>query len=191
MPVRKRKKIQAVPRALILAALGWWSIASLEALDLAADVPLPSWSLTGPAAPVIQGQPFTVTAEVRLPPGYYQDTESAFLKLEPAGPVQVLSRNSGSPAVRDGKPSFIGAFTLTRTVFLSKETPSGRLILDWTAGWQICQIDGICLLPAEKRIVMPIIVSRLMAGTSVLPSGLDFWGALAGAFLGGLFLNVI
>jgi len=180
-----------VPRALILVLLGLCGAPELFPADF--GVPEPLWALSAPDQPVEAGAPFVVTARVSLPPGYYQDVESAFLAFEPIGDVRVLERTSSAPTVRDGKKSFTGTFTLTRSVVLPATT-AGLTTLSWKTGWQICQTDGICLLPAEKRISLAVRVvaaATVAGGGPRLPLGLDFWGALLGAFLGGLLLNLM
>lgn len=180
MPLRQREKIQAVPRALILLVLGLQVLWGTGAQGL---TPEARWTLTGPSGPVIPGVPFTVKAEVRLPPGYYQDADSPFLTFEPREPFQTTARASTPPDVRQGKPSFRGTFTLERTVILPRPSPGAALVFD--LGWQICQIDGVCLLPAQAVREVPFDWN--------LPSetGAGFWAALAGAFLGGMLLNLM
>jgi len=144
--------------------------------------------MTPPGQPVVPGQPFLVTATVVLPPGYYQDTGSSFLVFEPQGNLKVVGRWTSAAVLRDGKPSFTGTFVLRRSVVLPPETPDGPLVLTWKTGWQICQIDGVCLLPAERQVRLPLTVG---AKGGVSRPGLDFWGALLLAFLGGILLNLM
>jgi len=153
--MRLWEKIQAVPRSLtLLLAIGILLSAQLTAQDwpLAGKNIEPQWTISVPAGPVTAGQSFEVTVEVLLPSGYYQDVESPFLLFEPAAPIQVLERSSSQPQLRSGKPSFTDRFVLRRLVELPIGTPSGLFPLTWQAGWQICQVDGICLLPAQRVI---------------------------------------
>lgn len=122
--------------------------------------------------------------KVTLPPGYYQDAASPFFALEPEGPgVRVVDRTSSEPSLRDGKQSFRGGFELTRRYQVDPGSPAPRR---WKAGWQICEINGVCLLPAERLIdAVPEGAPPATAG------GPGFWAALVGALLGGLLLNVM
>jgi thiol:disulfide interchange protein DsbD len=136
------------------------------------------WTLSGPAS-VSVGQPFEVTATVRLPAGWYQDSASEFLEFEPVS-GRVIARASSEPTVRAGKKSYTGTFTLTRTIVLDAPAPN----LDFRAGWQICQVDGVCLLPASTKLA----ASFSVAGGS---SAAGFWTGLLAAFAGGLLLNLM
>jgi len=149
----------------------------------------PLWTLSGPPQPVVAGTSFRVTATVKLPLGYYQDVDSPFLSFEP-NQAAVVDRSSSPPTIRKEKRSFTGTFTLTRTVVLPEGTPPGPRNLVWKTGWQICQVDGVCLLPAERSFTLAVIVTGAGGPAAPLP-GLDFWGALLGAFLGGLILNLM
>ncbi len=128
------------------------------------------------------GQPFDVTATVRLPQGWYQDADSEFLKLEAVPPVRITARSSSVPVDRAGKKSYTGTFTLTRTIVLDAPVP--RLTL--TAGWQICQVDGVCLLPVETKLTLNVSLSPSSAASSF-----DLWQALLAALAGGLLLNLM
>jgi thiol:disulfide interchange protein len=175
--------------ALGLVAAGLVPL-GLGALDAGAVEP--RWVLEAPAT-VRPGVPFEVTARVTLPPGYYQDAASAFLDFEPVPSAgfraAVTGRSASSPAVRGGKPSYTGTFTLHRTVILAPGTPGGRLELGWTLGWQICQADGVCLLPAQRTASVTLAVEAPEAGSP--DAGSLVWAFLAAAFVGGLLLNVM
>jgi len=178
VPLRQRQEIQVVPRTLI--ALFLLLAAGLPAQDFGTAEPV--WTIS--AAPVsAPAGALAVTARVTLPQGYYQDEDSPFLHFEPEG-ATVLSRSASEPQVREGKRSFTGTFTLTRTVL----PPPGAASLTWKAGWQICRVNGVCLLPAEKTLVVALPSPAASGGNS---PGLGFWGALLGAFLGGLLLNLM
>jgi len=139
-----------VPRTLIGVVLAL-AASALPAQDF--GTPEPVWTLRVASGPVAPGQPFTVTAEITLPEGYYQDVDSPFLRFEPVG-ATVLSRASSVPRLREGKESYTGKFTLTRTVV------GGTLghPVSWSAGWQICRESGVCLLPAEKTLTLELTV---------------------------------
>ncbi len=165
----------------------------LSAWDSATAVPVPSWAVEGPLAPVIPGQPFDVTAKVTLPSGYYQDSTSDFLTFEPLAPGRVLSRSSSAPGLRDGKPSFTGVFTLRRTIVLPDQTPAGTLRLAGRpAGKSVRSTESACFRKRLKSVFLSLWDPGPPAG--LLPpaaQGLSFWGALAGAFLGGILLNLM
>jgi thiol:disulfide interchange protein DsbD len=144
-------------------------------------VPQPVWTLSGPDT-VAVGRPFDVTATVRLPQGWYQDADSEFLKLEPTPPARVTARSSSAAVERAGKKSYTGTFTLTRTVVLDAPVTS----VVFTTGWQICQVDGVCLLPVETRITLNVSPS-----SSPQAPFSDVWAALLAAFAGGLLLNLM
>ena len=135
---------------------------------------------------MVPGVPFDISVVVTLPPGYYQDVHSPFLSFEPTGLGQVTGRTNSPPQVREGKESFTGAFTLTRSVVLPLGTPAGSLSLDWMVGWQICQVDGVCLLPGEKTLSHVVQVAP-----SPDSSGGTFWLALLAALGGGALLNLM
>ena len=162
-----------MPRTL--TALFLLLAAGLPAQDF--GNPEPVWTLSTPVA--APAGALTVTVQVTLPQGYYQDEDSPFLHFEPVG-ATVLSRSASEPRLRDGKRSFTGSFTLTRTVV----PPPGAASLTWNAGWQICRENGACLLPAEKTLVLAL-------PAPARAPGWGFWGALLGAFLGGLLLNLM
>jgi len=170
-----------VPRALILVLLGLLTLLSASAQD---GENTPVWSLVGPSGPVVPGQPFTVSARVSLPPGYYQDADSTFLSFEPLPPVRVVGRSTSSATIRGTKASFTGTFTLYRTLVLPETGSDRPKEITFSLGWQICRVDGICLLPAQTTKTVPITIQT--SGP-----GIDFWSALLGAFLGGLFLNLM
>ena len=145
-------------------------------------VPRAIWSVSGPSA-IDVGQPFDVTATVKLPAGWYQDAESEFLAFEPTSPgVRVTARSSSAPTERAGKNSFTGTFTLTRT--LVADAPVSSLV--FRAAWQICQVDGVCLLPAEAQLSFQVATANPAASF-----GISFWTALLGALAGGLLLNLM
>jgi len=145
----------------------------------------PVWTVGGPDAPVSVGVPFDVTATVTLPVGWYQDADSQFLKFEPAvSGVRVVARSSSESALRAGKRSFTNTFTLTRTIVIDRAVSS----LSFDAGWQICQIDGVCLLPAEQRLTIALTV---IGAGSPFAFGAGFWLALLGALAGGFLLDLM
>jgi len=171
-----------MPRALILVLLG------LVATGLGAlsEVPEPRWTLTGPSS-VAPGSTVTVTARVRLPEGYYQDAGSTFLIFEPVDgrTFPVTGRSQSAPGHRAGKSSYTGSFTLSRTITVPQESAGGPLV--WRIGWQICQVDGVCLLPVEKTLTSAQPVEAPAPGP-------DLWawvGWVAAAFTGGLVLNLM
>jgi len=171
-----------VPRALTLALL-FGLAARLSAFS--PDVPEPHWTITGPPVDVHPGVPFEVTARVTVPDGYYQDSGSDFLIFEPAAPAKVSARSHSAPSDRAGKPSFTKTFTLRRTVTVPAGTPAGTVSLGFSLGWQICQLDGVCLLPVQRTALVPLSVAADAATGSL------FWAFLAAAFAGGLLLNLM
>jgi thiol:disulfide interchange protein DsbD len=145
-------------------------------------MPRPVWSLSGPSV-VEAGKPFDVTATIKLPVGWYQDAESQFLAFEPTSPgVRVAARSSSQPQERAGKTSFTGTFTLTRTLIADASVSQ----LTFRAAWQICQVDGVCLLPAETKLTLEITSTHATSSF-----GVTFWTALLGALVGGLLLNLM
>jgi len=97
----------------------------------------------------------------------------------------VTARSSSAPTTRTGKASFVHTFTLTRTLALSAPSLDGTQVIAWKIGWQICQIDGVCLLPGEKTVAV-----RVPVASPAFDAG-GFWEALFGAFVGGFLLNLM
>jgi thiol:disulfide interchange protein DsbD len=130
-----------------------------------------------------------VAVRVDLPEGFYQDAASPFLALDAGQPFQILARSSSPPSVRAGKSSFVGSFTLERTLVLPTDSPVPPS-LTLRTGWQICRENGVCLLPAEGTLVVDLVPGRTASAPSGDP-GWAFWVALLGAFAGGLLLNLM
>lgn len=174
-----------MPRALTTFFSGFLVLAGILAPGVlgALGVPQPAWTVLAPTE-AVAGDTVTVEFRVELPQGYYQDAGSAFLQAEPRSPLVATARSTSAPAMRDGKPSFTGHFTLSRSFVVPANTPAGPFSVSFDLGWQICQLDGVCLLPGQRVETVKFTVS----GSTGLP-GPAFWAALAGAFLGGLLLN--
>ncbi len=195
MSLRKRKEIQIVPRevraavspsplirlsAVLVLVFAGTNGFSAQALTNQLSVPLPVWTVSGPSGPMRAGQAFEVTATVRLPAGWYQDADSEFLKFEPTN-ARVVVRSSSEPATRAGKRSYTGSFTLNRTVVV--DSPATQLTFQ--TGWQICQANGVCLLPAEASVNLAVSIQG-----RAFPDP-TFWFSLLGALAGGLLLNLM
>ena len=182
-----------MPRALTLVL---WTVLVLPGAtgqDLGSPrtlgTPVPVWTVSRAPTEVIPGQPFEVAVRVDLPEGFYQDAASPFLALDAGQPFQILARSSSPPSVRAGKSSFVGSFTLERTLVLPTDSPVPPS-LTLRTGWQICRENGVCLLPAEGTLVVDLVPGRTASAPSGDP-GWAFWVALLGAFAGGLLLNLM
>lgn len=184
-PLRVRDpRVLTVTLTLVLLVLGLGAPGA-EAQPL--GTVQPTWEVRGPSSLPGPGEAFEVVVEVTLPAGYYQDADSPFLAFEPTpdSGLRVVNRWSSTPAQRQGKASYTGTFTLGRTVVWSA-SPSGSA--SFTLGWQICQVDGVCLLPATAPVSWPPTSSE--ATVAPVPP-LGFWAALLAALVGGLVLNLM
>ncbi len=194
-------------RPLAFLVLVSVTIASAAAFDLnpvplAGTVPQPTVQAQLSPLPPSPGGKEVLTLEVKLPPGYYQDSDSSFLNVTVLDtwpqphPLSVGPLSTSTPKTRRGHPSFEGIFTLSRTV----EVPDRPLPSHWTVrfSYQICQINGACLLPSHVDLPLSLTPQpSLSQGNSSLrpqttPFPLWAWlAALGAAFLGGLILNLM
>lgn len=173
-----------MPRALGFAFFGLVLLAFGLGQPRISSTPSPEWNLSVHSLATL-GE-YEVVAEVTIPEGYYQDADSPFLTIEPqSNTVAGLGPLRGSPLMtRDGKSSFQRQATLTRSFSV---VSGGGIPTEWRVGWQICQFDGVCLLPGTQVLTAPVLSTPNQSPSS----SLSFWWAIAGAILGGLILNIM
>jgi len=122
-----------------------------------------------------------VILTLTIPDGYHIDLQPDFLFLDVEPPHKDSSEalTWSVPGLRQGVPSFSGSLTLSRVVY----GLGGAQEVSLTAGYQICNEEGICFAPQT-------INHRL----TVDPGSLITWeGSLQFflAFIGGLLLNLM
>ncbi|NNM54755.1 MAG: hypothetical protein HKM05_08545 [Spirochaetales bacterium] len=174
------------------------------------NVPQPVVQVSLSPLPPPPGGQTVVTVEVQLPSGFYQDADSSFLNFTVLNdwpqphPLAEGPLTTSTPQTRRGHASFQGRFTLSRTV----QVPPGPQPSHWSVrfSYQICQIDGACLLPSQTTIRVNLaptptltsnpqkFVGQTAHSSSSQFSGPPLWAwlaALGAAFLGGLILNLM
>ena len=217
MPLWQRKKVQTVSRSLALLLSAVVAINSATAFSLSdssapqpSNVPQPVVQVSLSPVPPRPGEQAVVTVEVQLPPGFYQDADSSFLNFTVLNdwpqphPLTEGPLTTSKPQTRRGHVSFQGKFTLSRTV----QVPPGPQPSHWSVrfSYQICQIDGACLLPSQITIPLGLTpiptltnIQAKIGGhetptASTQSEGPPLWAwltALGAAFLGGLILNLM
>lgn len=163
-----------------LFAQGWGSLSQ--------DLALPGKAKSRVEAGELSGEYRFI---LEIPPGYYQDKDSPFFRMEADPPFRTLEVVYPPTVDRQGKPSYQGTVALLLKAAPPEAGPvPGSITL--RTGYQICQEDGICLLPVEESTTLSW--SQVSVDTpGLIPAGegAAWLLQLFFAFLGGLLLNLM
>ncbi|NNM67171.1 MAG: hypothetical protein HKM06_04050 [Spirochaetales bacterium] len=204
MTIFRNHKPKVLHRAALLLSFLGLILGTPSRLSAQLPVPQPVWKVQIVPSPPVPGQKAVARLTVHLPPGYYQDADSTFLNanVELTWPkTQVLDVGPlrfSAPEKRGSHSSFRGELQIDRTFILPADRPEPPS-LAVRFSYQICQIDGVCLLPnSQTQTVSLAPVPSLKAALPPPPQlpqnsvGLLGWMlALASAFFGGLILNLM